>query len=88
MNTASITKGKLNFMRHENGEELLFDVTMEKPAAFNLEQDFHESVNLTEIMPEETSELRQELETFMQTLPIPHYQGGFHDSLYDFINRR
>ena len=88
MNTASITEGKLKFMRHENGEELLFDLTLEKPAAFNPDKDFHESVNLVGAMPEEASQLRKELESWMQTLSTPHYEGGYHSSLYEFINRR
>ena len=63
-------------MRHENGEELLFDVTMENPAAYNPDKDFHESVNLIGAMPEKAGELRTKLESFIQTLPVPHYQGG------------
>ena len=78
--------GKL--MRHENGEELLFDLTMEKPGGYNPDKDFHESVNLVGAMPEKAARLRQELESWMQTLSAPHYQGGYHSSLYEFINRR
>ena len=88
MNTASITQGKLKFMRHENGEELLFDVSMEKPAAYNPDRDFHEAVNLIGSMPEKATEFRKELESFVQTLPIPHYEGGYHSSLYEFIEKR
>ena len=88
MNTASIIEGKLKYMRHENGEELLFDVSMEKPAAYNPDKDFHEAVNLIEEMPEKAAELRKELRSFTGTLPVPQYSGGFHSSLYEFAKRQ
>jgi arylsulfatase A-like enzyme len=88
MNTASVTEEKLKFMRHENGEELLFDLTMEKPAGYNPDKDYHESVNLVGAMPEKAALLGQELESWMQTLSTPHYKGGYHSSLYEFIERR
>ena len=88
VNTASIIQGKLKFMRHENGEELLFNVSMEQPTAYNPDKDFHESVNLIETMPEKATEFRNELESWMQTLPTPYYEGGFHSSLYEFIEKR
>jgi len=88
MNTASIIEGKLKYMRHENGEELLFDVSMEKPAAYNPDKDFHEAVNLIEEMPEKAAEFRKELDSFTGTLPVPHYSGGFHSSLYEFAKRQ
>ena len=74
-------------MRHENGEELLFDLTMEKPGANNPDKDFQEAVHLIETMPEKTIELRNELERWMQTLPIPHHQDGFTESLFKFFER-
>jgi arylsulfatase A-like enzyme len=83
-NTASVIHGKLKFMRHENGEELLFDVSMETPGAYNPETDLHESVNLIAAMPGKAAELREQLDAFQQSLPIPHYQGGFTKSLVDF----
>lgn len=86
-NTSSVVNGKLKFMRHENGEELLFDLTMEKPGANNPDKDFQEAVNLIETMPEKTIELRNELERWMQTLPIPHHQDGFTESLFKFFER-
>lgn len=88
MNTASIIEGKLKYMRHENGEELLFDVAMEKPAAYNPDKDFHEAVNLIEEMPKKAAEFRKELKSFTETLPVPHYSGGFHSSLYEFAERQ
>ncbi len=88
MNTASIIKGKLKFMRHENGEELLFDLTMEKPGAYNPDKDFHEALNLINTMPETAEELRKALDSWTDALPVPHYEGGFTKSLYDFINKR
>ena len=73
MNTASIIEGKLKYMRHENGEELLFDVSMEKPAAYNPDKDSHEAVNLIEEMPKKAAELRKELRSFTMTLTVPNY---------------
>lgn len=87
-NTASIVSGKLKFMRHENGEELLFDLTMEKPGAYNPDKDFHEAVNLIDAMPEKASELRKELNRWEQTLLVPNYKDGVHKSLYEFIETR
>ena len=88
MNTASITEGKMKFMRHANGEELLFDVTMEKPGAYNPQHDFHESVNLLDAMPETATRLRKQLHAWTQQLAKPHYDKGFHASLYQFIEGR
>jgi hypothetical protein len=75
-------------MRHQNGEELLFDVSMEKPGAYNPKKDFHEAVNLIDALPEQAETLRQELRTWVQTLPVPNYEKGFHSSLYEFIEKR
>jgi arylsulfatase A-like enzyme len=88
MNMASIIKGKLKFMRHENGEELLFDLTMEKPGAYNPDKDFHEAVNLIDRMPETAEELRKALAAWTDALPVPHYEGGFTKGLYDFVEKR
>ncbi len=88
MNTAAIISGKYKFMTHENGEELLFDISMETPGAYNPDKDFHEAVNLVGKMPEKTAELRKELDRWKQALPVPHYEGGYHDSLTDFIKKR
>ena len=74
-------------MRHQNGEELLFDVTMETPGAYNPDKDFHEAVNLIDTMPKKADELRRELDRWMETMPTPHYQKGFHESLYGFIEK-
>ena len=88
MNTASIIKGKLKFMRHENGEELLFDLTMEKPGAYNPDKDYHEAVNLVDTMPETAEELRKALAEWTDALPVPHYENGFTKNLYGFIENR
>ena len=86
-NTAAIINDKFKFMRHENGEELLFDISMENPGSYNPKKDFHEGLNLLKTMPEKATELRKQLEAFQQTLPIPHYQDGFTKSLVKFVKR-
>lgn len=88
LNTASVVQGKYKFMRHDNGEELLFDVSMETPGAYNPDQDFHEAVNLIDSMPEKAGELSKELERWLNELPASPYEGGWHDSLYQFIKQR
>ena len=75
-------------MRHENGEELLFDLTMEKPGAYNPDKDFHEALNLIKLQPQKATELRKELERWVQTLPTPHRNDGFTKDLYRFIEKR
>ena len=88
LNTESVVQGKLKFMRHHNGEELLFDLSMEAPGAYNPEEDLHESVNLIKTMPEKTAELRQALDRWAQSLPEPLQKDGYQDSLYDFAEKR
>ncbi len=88
LNTASVVQGKYKYMRHDNGEELLFDVSMETPGAYNPDQDFHEAVNLIDSMPEKAAELSKELARWMKDLPEPHNMTGWHDSLFQFIEQR
>ena len=75
-------------MMHENGEELLFDVSLEKPGAHNADKEFHETFNLVNEMPEKAAELRKALLDWKNVLPVPNYDGGFHDSLVEFIEKR
>jgi arylsulfatase A-like enzyme len=88
MNTAAVISGKYKFMMHENGEELLFDVSLEKPGAHNADKEFHETFNLVNEMPEKAAELRKALLDWKNVLPVPNYDGGFHDSLVEFIEKR
>jgi len=86
-NTASITSGKHKYMIHENGEELLFDLTMETPGAYDPEKDFHEAVNLIDTLPEKTAELRAALYEWNNEMPTPMEEDGFQSSLYDYIEK-
>lgn len=88
LNIAAVVQGQYKYMRHDNGEELLFDVSIETPGAYNPNRDFHETVNLLASMPEKASELRKELVRWMGELPKSPFEGGWHDSLYKFIEQR
>ena len=85
MNTAAVISGNYKFMAHENGEELLFDVSLATPGAHNADKEFHETVNLVDQMPEKAAELRKALLAWKNELPVPNYEGGYHDSLIEFI---
>ncbi len=87
-NTSAVIGGKYKFMRHQNGEELLFNVSMEKPGSYNPKKDFHETVNLIDSKPDIAKELRDALSTWTQALPIPERKDGYHNSLVDFIKKR
>ena len=58
MNTAAVISGKYKFMAHENGEELLFDVSLAAPGQHDADKEFHETVNLIKQLPEKAVELR------------------------------
>ncbi len=88
MNTAAVISGNYKFMAHDNGEELLFDVSLKAPGAHDPDTEFHETVNLVEQMPEKAAELRKELKRWKGELPVPNYDGGYHDSLVEFIEKR
>ncbi|EDM27001.1 iduronate-sulfatase and sulfatase 1 precursor [Lentisphaera araneosa HTCC2155] len=88
MNTAAIIDGKYKFMTHENGEELLFDVSLDAPGKHNAAKELHETVNLINKMPEKAAELRKALADWKNDLPVPKYEGGYHDSLLDFIEKQ
>jgi len=86
-NTAAIINDKFKFMRHENGEELLFDVSIENPTRFNPIKDHHEGVNIINLHSDKAVELRKQLDLFQQSLPVPHYKEGFIRSLVKFGKR-
>ena len=88
MNTAAIIQGKYKFMTHENGEELLFDVSLQELCAYDPDKDLHEAYNLISRKPEKANELRNQLAKWKNKLSVPHYEGGYHDSLVEFINQR
>lgn len=88
MNTAAVISGKYKFMAHENGEELLFDVSLAAPGQHDADKEFHETVNLIKQLPEKAVELRKALEDWKNELPVPNYEGGYHDSLVDFLERQ
>jgi arylsulfatase A-like enzyme len=89
LNTASVVQGKYKYMRHDNGEELLFDVSMGEPGVDDANQYRHEAVNLLNRMPEKADELSKELDRWMGALPKSPYEGqGWHSSLYQFIKQR
>ncbi len=46
------------------------------------------AVNLIDRMPETAEELRKALAEWTDALPVPHYEGGWHKGLYDFIEKR
>ncbi|MBT4799323.1 MAG: sulfatase-like hydrolase/transferase [Verrucomicrobia bacterium] len=87
-NTASVVSGQYKFMRHQNGEELLFDVSMGKPGAYDPKKDFHEAINLIDVKPERAKELRSALLKWTSALPIPERTDGYHDSLVEFGEKR
>jgi len=39
-------------------------------------------------MPETAEELRKALAAWTDALPVPHYEGGWHKGLYDFIEKQ
>ena len=88
MNTAAVISGKYKFMMHENGEELLFDVSLQAPGKHDPETEFHETANLINKLPEKAAELRKALVDWKNELPVPNYEGGYHNSLVDFIKKR
>ena len=88
LNTASVVQGKFKYMRHDNGEELLFDLTMETPGAYSPKKDRHETVNVIAAFPEKASELREALKRWMVTLSPDLSTEGYQDSLVDFAKKR
>lgn len=88
MNTSSVVSGKFKFMRHENGEELLFNLSMEKPGAYNPKKDFHEAVDLVKNHPEKAAELRKALKRWTKNLPITNRKDGYINSLHNFIKKQ
>ncbi len=46
------------------------------------------AVNLIDRMPETAEELRKALAAWTDALPVPHYEGGWHKGLYDFIEKQ
>ena len=74
-------------MRHENGEELLFNLSMEKPGAYNPKKDFHEAVDLVKNHPEKAAELRKALKRWTKNLPITNRKDGYINSLHNFIKK-
>tara|TARA_B110000483_G_C18187306_1_gene539477 strand:- start:172 stop:1752 length:1581 start_codon:yes stop_codon:yes gene_type:complete len=88
LNTASVVQGKLKYMRHDNGEELLFDLTMETPGAYNPKKDLHEKVNLIATHPEKAAEMREALKRWMRSVSPKLNKKGYHDSLIDFGKKR
>lgn len=87
-NTASVVSGKYKYMRHQSGEELLFDVSMNKPGAYDPKKDFHEALNLIDAEPGRAKELRKALLSWTSALPIPERNDGYHDSLVEFGEKR
>ncbi len=88
MNTAAVISGKYKFMMHENGEELLFDVSLAAPGKHDPDTEFEETYNLINEMPEKAAELRKALKDWKNALPVPNYEGGYQDSLIKFIEKR
>ncbi len=53
-----------------------------------MNKEFHETVNLINERPEKAAELRRALAAWKNELPVPRYEGGYHDSLVDFLERQ